>query len=142
MSLSNPNNPLARLQETNEQTSNPFDVKIRRPGFKGSEEPVNNKKLHVNLSELVGFWQSNRKDKKEKKEEKKRSTNSKTTPKSQTKDETISINSQHSGFESNDFNRMMGSMEGLDRISSDVTKKKCVMTFISRLFSRLISPIV
>ncbi len=37
MSLSNPNNPLARLQETgNEQTSNPFDVKIRRPAFKGT----------------------------------------------------------------------------------------------------------
>lgn len=36
MSLSNPNNPLARLQESsNEQTSNPFDVKIRRPAFKG-----------------------------------------------------------------------------------------------------------
>jgi hypothetical protein len=38
MSLSNPNNPLARLQETgNEQTSNPFDVKIRRPAFKGTQ---------------------------------------------------------------------------------------------------------
>jgi len=37
MSLSNPNNPLARLQETSsEQTSNPFDVKIRRPAFKGT----------------------------------------------------------------------------------------------------------
>ncbi len=37
MSLSNPNNPLARLQETgNEQASNPFDVKIRRPAFKGT----------------------------------------------------------------------------------------------------------
>jgi hypothetical protein len=37
MSLSNPNNPLARLQETNnEQTSNPFDVKIKRPAFKGT----------------------------------------------------------------------------------------------------------
>jgi len=37
MSLSNPNNPLARLQETgNEQTTNPFDVKIRRPAFKGT----------------------------------------------------------------------------------------------------------
>jgi hypothetical protein len=36
MSLSNPNNPLARLQETGgDQTSNPFDVKIRRPAFKG-----------------------------------------------------------------------------------------------------------
>lgn len=36
MSLSNPNNPLARLQETGvEQASNPFDVKIRRPAFKG-----------------------------------------------------------------------------------------------------------
>jgi len=37
MSLSNPNNPLARLQETNEQTSNPFDVRIRRPAFKGMQ---------------------------------------------------------------------------------------------------------
>jgi len=37
MSLSNPNNPLARLQETgNEPTSNPFDVKIKRPAFKGT----------------------------------------------------------------------------------------------------------
>lgn len=90
---------------------------------------MNGRNVHVNLAEIVGFWQSNRKDKKEKKEQKKTSTNSKTTPKSQTKDETISINSQHSGFESNDFNRMMGSMEGLDRISSDVTKKKCVMIF-------------
>ena len=37
MSLSNPNNPLARLQETaNDPTSNPFDVKIRKPAFKGT----------------------------------------------------------------------------------------------------------
>jgi hypothetical protein len=37
MSLSNPNNPLSRLQEkSSEQASNPFDVKIRRPAFKGT----------------------------------------------------------------------------------------------------------
>ena len=36
LSLSNPNNPLARLQENvTDQTSNPFDVRIRRPNFKG-----------------------------------------------------------------------------------------------------------
>ena|SRR5579871_6478802 len=37
MSLSNPNNPLARLQETgNEQAANPFDLKIKRPVLKGT----------------------------------------------------------------------------------------------------------
>lgn len=36
MSLSNPNNPLSRLQENaNESSSNPFNVKIPRPAFKG-----------------------------------------------------------------------------------------------------------
>ena len=36
MSLSNPNNPLSRLQvASSEPASNPFDVKIRRPAFKG-----------------------------------------------------------------------------------------------------------
>ncbi|CAF1417816.1 unnamed protein product [Rotaria sordida] len=118
MSLSNPNNPLARLQETNtEQASNPFDVKIRRPAFK------------------VGFWPSNRKDKKEKKADKKTSNNSKTTKTAQLQqqhqqqnqqhDETGSVNSQNSAFETNDINKMMGSIDGLDQISSNRTKNKC-----------------
>ncbi|CAF0827499.1 unnamed protein product [Rotaria sp. Silwood1] len=110
MSLSNPNNPLARLQETsNEQTSNPFDVKIRRPAFKG-------------------FWPSNRKEKKEKKADKKTSNNSKLTKTAQLQqqhDETGSVNSQNSAFETNDINKMMGSMDGLDQISSTRTKSKC-----------------
>lgn len=74
----------------------------------------------------VGFWPSNRKDKKDKKDDKKRSTNSKPTAKSQAQDETNSINSHHSGFETNDYPPMMGSIDGLDRISSTMTKGKCV----------------
>ncbi|CAF2779910.1 unnamed protein product [Rotaria sp. Silwood2] len=110
MSLSNPNNPLARLQETsNEQASNPFDVKIRRPAFK------------------VGFWPSNRKDKKDKKADKKTSNNTKSTKTVQLQqhDENGSVNSQHSVVETNDINKMMGSMDGLDQISSSRTKSKC-----------------
>ncbi|CAM4756578.1 unnamed protein product [Rotaria magnacalcarata] len=111
MSLSNPNNPLARLQEnTNEQASNPFDVKIRRPAFK------------------VGFWPSNRKERKEKKTDKKASNNSKSSKIAQVQqqhDETSSVNSQNSAFETNDFNKMMGSMDGLDQISLNRTINKC-----------------
>ncbi|CAF3385996.1 unnamed protein product [Rotaria socialis] len=110
MSLSNPNNPLARLQEnTNEQASNPFDVKIRRPAFKG-------------------FWPSNRKERKEKKTDKKSSNNSKPSKIAQVQhqhDETSSVNSQNSAFETNDFNKMMGSMDGLDQISLNRTINKC-----------------
>jgi hypothetical protein len=77
---------------------------------------------------LVGFWPSNRKDKKEKKGEKKTSNNSKLTKVAQVQqqDETSSVNSQNSGFESNDFNKMVGSMEGLNQIPSNITKSKCV----------------
>ncbi|CAF5006632.1 unnamed protein product, partial [Rotaria socialis] len=111
MSLSNPNNPLARLQEnTNEQASNPFDVKIRRPAFK------------------VGFWPSNRKERKEKKTDKKSANNSKPSKIAQVQhqhDETSSVNSQNSAFETNDFNKMMGSMDGLDQISLNRTINKC-----------------
>ncbi|CAF3508837.1 unnamed protein product [Adineta steineri] len=109
MSLSNPNNPLTRLHEpSNEQTSNPFDVKIRRPAFKG-------------------FWPSNRKDKKDKKSEKKTSTNSKSTkndqtPRSQPHDDNTSINSAN---ETNDFNKMMGSMDNINEIPTNIAKNKC-----------------
>lgn len=126
MSLSNPNNPLARLQETNnDPISNPFDVKIRRPAFKGLLMIVG-MRFCFEMYRLLAFWPSNRKEKKEKKDEKKRSNNSKTTTKSQTQEETNSIHSQQSGFETNDFHQMIGSIDGLDRISSNMSKGKCV----------------
>ncbi len=79
---------------------------------------------------LIGFWPSNRKDKKEKKDEKKRSNNSKaskTTQIQQQHDETGSVHSQNSAFETNDFNKVMGSMDGLNQIPSNITKSKCVI---------------
>jgi len=85
---------------------------------------------------LIGFWPSNRKDKKDKKDEKKRSNNSKPSKVTQIQqpqhDETGSVNSQNSGFETNDFNKMMGSMEGLNQIPSSITKSKCVIIFLSK----------
>ncbi len=89
---------------------------------------------------LIGFWPSNRKEKKEKKDEKKRSNNSKPNPKAQLPqqhDETASVNSHNSASETNDFNKMMGSMEGLDRISSSISKGKCVINSV-KIFFRLI----
>ncbi|UJR10471.1 hypothetical protein I4U23_014675 [Adineta vaga] len=106
MSLSNPNNPLARLQEnSNEPSSNPFDVKIRRPAFKG-------------------FWPSNRKDKKG---DKKKSNNSKSNKTEQVQppqvpDETSSISSAN---DTNGFHKMIGSMDGLNEIPSNIQKTKC-----------------
>jgi hypothetical protein len=80
---------------------------------------------------LIGFWPSNRKDKKEKKDEKKRSNNSKQSKiaqiQQQQHDETSSNNSQNSAFETNDFNKMMGSMDGINQIPSNITKSKCVI---------------
>ena len=84
---------------------------------------------------LIGFWPSNRKDKKEKKSEKKTSNNSKlskiTQIQQQQPDETGSVHSQNSGFETNDFNKMMGSMDGINQITSNITKSKCVIIFQS-----------
>jgi hypothetical protein len=77
---------------------------------------------------LIGFWPSNRKDK-NKKDDKKRSNNSKPSKNTQAQqqDETSSVHSQNSAFENNDFNKMMGSMDGLNQIPSTITKGKCVM---------------
>jgi FtsZ-interacting cell division protein ZipA len=83
---------------------------------------------------LIGFWPSNRKDKKEKKDEKKRSNNSKASKTTQIQqqqhDETGSVHSQNSAFETNDFNKVMGSMDGLNQIPSNITKSKCVIILI------------
>ncbi len=87
---------------------------------------------------LVGFWPSNRKDKKDKKDEKKRSNNSKPSKiaqiqQQQQHDETSSVNSQNSAYETNDFNKMMGSMDGLNQIPTNITKSKCVIRKIGKL---------
>jgi len=84
---------------------------------------------------LIGFWPSNRKDKKEKKGEKKTSNNSKLNKNAQIQqpDETGSVHSQNSAFEANDFNKMMGSMDGLNQIPTNLTKSKCVIRKIRKL---------
>lgn len=113
MSLSDPNNPLARLQgASTDQTSNPFDLKIRRPVLKG-------------------LWPSNRKEKKEKKNEKKTSTTSKTLKPiaNQQVMATSIIDEQNFPSsnldETNEFHRMMGSIDGINQIPN-LTKSKCV----------------
>lgn len=116
MSLSDPNNPLARLQQgpNIDQTSNPFDLRIRRPV-------------------LTKLWPSNRKDKKEKKNEKKTSTSSKNSKITTTNPPTTAAsiideqNYPSNLDETNDFHRMMGSIEGLNQIPN-LTKSKCVRT--------------
>ena len=108
MSLSDPNNPLARLQGASaDPTSNPFDLKIRRPVLKG-------------------LWPSNRKEKKEKKNEKKTSTNPKLTkPTANPQQPTNIIDEQNLPEETNEFHRMMGSIEGINQLPN-LTKSKCV----------------
>lgn len=107
MSLSDPNNPLARLQGAPaDQTSNPFDLKIRRPVLKG-------------------LWPSNRKEKKEKKgNEKKTSTNPKAA-KPTPQQPTNIIDEQNLPDETHEFHRMMGSIEGINQLPN-LTKSKCV----------------
>lgn len=113
MSLSDPNNPLARLQgASTDQTSNPFDLKIRRPVLKG-------------------LWPSNRKEKKEKKNEKKISTNSKTLKPTTNQQAMATSIIDEQNFpssnldETNEFHRMMGSIDGINQIPN-LTKSKCV----------------
>lgn len=126
MSLSDPNNPLARLQgASTDQTSNPFDLKIRRPVLKG-------------------LWPSNRKEKKEKKNEKKTSTNSKTLkPTTNPQAMATSIideqNFPSSNLdETNEFHRMMGSIDGINQIPN-LTKSKCVRDEVFLSFENFVS---
>ena len=76
--------------------------------------------------------QNLRKEKKDKKPDKKTSNNTKSSKtiqiqqQQQQHDETISVNSQNSALETHDFNKTMGSMDGLDQISTNRTKSKCV----------------
>ncbi|CAF0761296.1 unnamed protein product [Rotaria sp. Silwood1] len=106
------NNQMLRSQETNsssEQTSNPFDVKIRRPKF-------------------AGFFGTSRKDKKEKKNEKKTSTNAKSSKTSQfhlSRDESNEVNLQNSNYEINDFNAKTDNQDGSIPNSFNVDKTKC-----------------
>lgn len=107
MSLSNPNNPLSRLQGANDQSSNPFEVIIRRPAFKN-------------------FWPTNRREPKKKKDEKKASKGSKQNS-SQQKQQTISEDAQGYSLndETHDFNRNIGSIDGLHQLPN-LNKNKCV----------------
>ena len=144
MSLSNPNNPLARLQEsTPDQTSNPFDVKIRRPAFKGNGSLFGWGGEAWERS--VGFWPSNRKEKKDKKNDKKPSTNSKVTKltpaqqQQQQQQHQLYSNQEDNNLsstidETNDFQRMMGSTDGLNQIVSNITKSKCVRSTLLSFF--------
>ena len=76
MSLSNPNNPLSRLQGTAaDQTSNPFDVKIRRPGLKGNRVNCQSIELkRFDFEKHFGQPDERRKEKKTKKQTRKERT--------------------------------------------------------------------
>lgn len=78
-----------------------------------------------------GFWPSNRKEKKEKKNDKKTSKNPKGTKAVANPQQPLSsiLDDQNlptnPSDETNEFHRMMGSIDGLNQISN-ITKSKCV----------------
>ncbi|CAF0832417.1 unnamed protein product [Rotaria sordida] len=106
------NNQMLRSPEpnsSNEQTSNPFDVKIRRPKF-------------------TGFFGTGRKERKEKKNEKKTSTNTKSTKPSQvhqSRDESNEVHLQNSNYETIDFNKKTDNNVDSIPSSFNTERNKC-----------------